>query len=66
MPPDLARVCVLAGSRPGDNVLDPFTGSGTTGMVALEHGRQFVGIELNADYIALAHKRLAPAPEVAA
>ena len=61
MPPELARVCVLAGSRPGDTVLDPFAGSGTTGMVALENGREFVGIELNAEYISLAHQRIAPA-----
>lgn len=40
-------------------VLDPFAGSGTTGMVALQHGRAFVGIELSQDYLALAQKRLA-------
>lgn len=60
MPPDLAAPCILAGSRPGDTVLDPFSGSGTTGESALRYGRQYVGIELNPDYIQLAHKRIAP------
>jgi DNA modification methylase len=59
MPEALVEPCVLAGSRPGDLVLDPFTGSGTTGAVALRHGRRFVGVELNADYCALAEQRIA-------
>jgi DNA modification methylase len=54
MPPELARRCVAAGSRPGDVVLDPFTGSCTTGMVANELGRRFVGIDLSAKYLDLA------------
>lgn len=58
MPAELVEPCVLAGSRPGDTVLDPFTGSGTVGMVALRHGREFVGIELNPDYAALAESRI--------
>lgn len=58
MPPDLARTCVLAGSRPGDIVLDPFNGSGTTGLVAGELGRRYVGVELNPEYIALTRERL--------
>ena len=49
---------MLAGSREGDTVLDPFCGSGTTGVVALRHGRRFVGIELNADYVAMARRRI--------
>lgn len=49
-PPDLVKPCILAGSRPGDVILDPFGGSGTTGMVALELGRSAVLIELNPDY----------------
>jgi DNA modification methylase len=57
-PAELARRCILAGSRPGDVVLDPFNGSGTTGQVALQHGRRYVGIELNPEYIALTEKRL--------
>lgn len=56
-PPDLIKPCILAGSRPGDIVLDPFFGSGTTGMVALELGRKAIGIELNADYVELARQR---------
>lgn len=59
-PPDLIRPCILAGSEPGDTVLDPFNGSGTTGQVALEHGRHYVGIELNPEYVALTNARLAP------
>lgn len=57
-PPELIRPCVLAGSRPGDLVLDLFNGSGTTGQVALEEGRRYVGLELNPAYIKLTHKRL--------
>jgi site-specific DNA-methyltransferase (cytosine-N4-specific) len=54
MPTALAERCVLAGCRPGGVVLDPFCGSGTTGMVATKHGRRFVGIDLNACYLDLA------------
>jgi len=54
MAPELARRCIVAGCRPGGTVLDPFCGSGTTGMVALKHGRRFVGIDLNAIYLDLA------------
>ena len=59
-PRALAERCILAGSRPGDTVLDPFSGSGTTVEVALKHGRKGVGIELNPDYIALAEARIKP------
>jgi len=58
MPPDLVEPCILAGSALGDTVLDPFTGSGTTGAVALAHGRSFVGTELNPAYVDLAHARI--------
>jgi DNA modification methylase len=54
MPPTLAERCILAGCRPGGVVLDPFTGSGTTGMVAGRLGRRFVGIDLSAKYLDLA------------
>lgn len=57
MPANLAATCILAGSRPGDTVLDPFGGSGTTGMVALELGRKAVLCELNPEYVKLAHQR---------
>jgi DNA modification methylase len=46
MPRELARRCIVAGSLPGQTVLDPFAGSGTSGEVALEMGRRFVGVEL--------------------
>lgn len=55
-PPELIRPCILAASRPGDTVLDPFSGSGTTGMVATEEGRKYVGIDLNKDYLDLSLK----------
>ncbi len=44
----------------GDIILDPFMGSGTTAVAALQAGRRYVGYEINADYVALAEKRLAP------
>jgi DNA modification methylase len=58
MPEALVEPCVLAGSAPGDTVLDPFTGSGTVAVVALRHGRNFVGTELNPDYAEIAQKRI--------
>lgn len=57
-PPELARRCVRAGCPPLGTVLDPFSGSGTTGAVAIEEGRAFIGIELNPGYCTLAEKRL--------
>ncbi len=56
-PPDLIKPCIMAGSRIGDTVLDPFAGSGTTGMVALELGRKAVLIELNPAYVKLVEQR---------
>ena len=56
-PPDLIEPCILAGSRIGDTVLDPFNGSGTTGAVSLKHHRDYIGCELNPDYIELTEKR---------
>lgn len=52
-PPELIRPCIRAGSEPGDIVLDPFSGSGTTGAVATFEGRRYVGIDLNRDYLDL-------------
>jgi len=59
-PEKLVEPCVLAGCPEGGTVLDPFTGSGTTGAVACRLGRNFVGIELNHEYAAMAERRIAP------
>ena len=61
MPPKLAELCVLAGSRPGDLVLDPFAGAGTTLMVAKQNGRRGLGFELNPEYVSIAKARIAEA-----
>lgn len=53
MPVALAERCILAGCKPGGIVLDPFSGSGTTGLAAARHGRRYVGIDLNAEYLDL-------------
>lgn len=58
MPEALAEPPILASSRPGDLVLDPFMGSGTTAVMALHHGRDFVGCELNPEYVDLAQTRV--------
>ena len=57
-PPALIEPCILAGSRPGDIVLDPFMGSGTTAEVAILHGRQYLGCELNEEYRGLQDARV--------
>jgi DNA modification methylase len=59
-PPALIEPCILSGSRPNDIVLDPFMGSGTTAAVAVQHGRQYLGCELNPEYGALQEQRLQP------
>jgi DNA modification methylase len=53
MPQALAERAIQAGCKPGGVVLDPFSGSGTTGLAAAKHGRKYVGIDLNADYLDL-------------
>lgn len=58
-PPELIKPCILAGSRIGDTILDPFAGSGTTGYVANGLGRHAVLIELNPEYLALIRERCA-------
>lgn len=58
-PADLLRRVILASTRAGDTILDPFFGSGTTGAVAKELGRNWIGIEQDADYIAAARDRIA-------
>jgi DNA modification methylase len=57
-PPALIEPCILAGSRPGDIVLDPFMGSGTTAAVSLQHSRQYIGCELNPEYGPLQQERI--------
>jgi DNA modification methylase len=57
-PPKLIEPCILAGSREGDTVLDPFNGAGTTGLVSYQHGREYIGIELNPDYAEIAKRRI--------
>jgi DNA modification methylase len=64
-PPDLIKPCILAGTKPGDVVLDPFGGSGTTGQVALELGRKALLIELNPEYVKLIHQRCNVTPGLA-
>jgi DNA modification methylase len=58
MPEALVEPCILAGSKKGDIVLDPFLGSGTVALVAKKHNRKYIGIEINPDYIKIAEKRL--------
>jgi DNA modification methylase len=60
-PTELIEPCILAGSKEGDTVLDPFSGSGTTGEVALKHGRNYIGLELNPEYAAISEKRITDA-----
>ena len=62
-PTALIEPCILAGSRPGDIVLDPFMGSGTTAQVSIQHGRQYLGCELNPDYKVLQDERISKASE---
>jgi DNA modification methylase len=57
-PPKIPEICIKAGSRPGDTILDPFSGAGTTGLVAEKLGRKYIGIELNQDYADMAAKRI--------
>jgi DNA modification methylase len=59
-PPKLVEPMILAGSCSGSIVLDPFAGAGTVGMVAAQHQRHFIGIDLNAEYVQLAHCRIDP------
>ena len=58
-PEKLVKDCVLAGSKDEDLVLDPFSGSGTTGLVACKNNRNYIGIELSEDYAQLSMRRLA-------
>ena len=57
-PEKLIEPCILAGSKNGDTVLDPFSGAGTTGLVAVENNRNYLGIELNPEYKKIADRRI--------
>jgi DNA modification methylase len=57
-PPALVEPCIKAGSKPGDMVLDCFSGAGTVGVVCKQYGRDFIGIELNQEYNNLAKARI--------
>ena len=57
-PTKLIEPMILAGSREGDTILDPFNGTGTTGLVALRNNRKYIGIELNPEYIEISEERL--------
>lgn len=65
-PPALIETPIKAGCPLGGIVLDPFTGSGTTALVAGSLGRHFIGIDLNPTYVEIARKRLAEAAQIAA
>ena len=65
MPEGVATPCVLSGSAVGDLVMDPFSGSATVGAVAVKNGRNYVGIDLNEEYIDLARERLSAAEQSA-
>jgi site-specific DNA-methyltransferase (cytosine-N4-specific) len=58
---DLPLRCIAAGCKPGGMVLDPFAGSGTTGLAAIQLGRRFTGIDLSPDFARLTAERLARA-----
>lgn len=58
-PEKLIEPCILAGCPAGGIVLDPFMGAGTTAVVAWKHNRNYIGFELNPDYVEIAEKRLA-------
>jgi DNA modification methylase len=62
-PPELIKPCILAGSAKGDTVIDPFMGSGTTGVVAKQYGRHYIGCELNPAYAEMARKRISKQDE---
>lgn len=57
-PQEIPELCIKAGSKVGDTILDPFLGSGTTAMVAKKLERKFIGIEINSEYVKIAQERL--------
>jgi len=60
MPEKLVVPCVLAGCPSGGTVLDPFAGAGTVGVAACKLGRDFIGCELNPEYVEMAERRIEP------
>ena len=63
-PADLMRFYIEASSRPGDTVLDPFMGTGATGVAAAQAGRHFIGIEMNRKYFDVARGRVGREPRI--
>ena len=57
-PTQLTDICVLAGSNPGDIVLDPFSGTGTTGVSALNNNREYIGVDISPEFNEIAKERL--------
>lgn len=57
-PPEIPEICIKAGTKEGDTVLDPFSGAGTTGLVATRLNRNYIGIELNPAYVKMATDRI--------
>ena len=57
-PPDLIKPCILAGCPENGITLDPFMGAGTTGVVCADLGRNYIGIELNPEYVHIANERI--------
>lgn len=57
-PPKLIEPCILAGSKPGDIVIDPFNGAATTGVVSLRLIRRYIGIELKQQYVGMSRRRI--------
>ncbi len=57
-PPELPELCIKAGSKEGDIILDPFMGAGTTALSAGRLNRKYIGFEINPNYIKLAEERL--------
>ena len=62
-PLDIMKWCIEIASKEGDTIFDPFMGSGTTGVAAVQLGRKFIGCEINPDYYAIAEKRIKQAQE---
>ena len=58
MPEALVEPCILAASKIGDTVLDPFSGSGTVGVVSNRHNRNYIGCELNIEYAKISYERI--------